>query len=189
MGDLGMHTVPSAAAPRLEAEARVFAQLQKIYTERPDGKGGMAACDTWDNALLHCDVEIAGQRRADAHRDEAPRARRDEHLVYRSARHRGRRPLFHEGAEDALALRAAQGAGLGAHDVGHGESAFPVVTGGIFEAGFPDCFQQMWAAFVAEREGVLGDRFGCATPDEAVASHELFAAALRSHAERRAVEI
>ena len=49
--------------------------------------------------------------------------------------------------------------------------------------------KQMWAAFVAEREGLLGDRFGCATPDEAVASHEIFAAALRSHAERRGVEI
>ena len=75
------------------------------------------------------------------------------------------------------------------YDVGHAANAFPVITGGIFEAGFSDCFQQMWAAFVAEREGLLGDRFGCATPDEAVASHEIFAAALRSHAERRAVEI
>ena len=26
----------------------------------------------------------------------------------------------------------------------------------------------------------LGERFGCATPDEAVASHEIFAAALTS---------
>jgi len=47
----------------------------------------------------------------------------------------------------------------------------------------------MWAAFVAEREGVLGDRFGCVTPDEAVRSHELFSAALRSHAEQRSVEL
>jgi hypothetical protein len=70
-----------------------------------------------------------------------------------------------------------------------GESAFPVVTGGIFEAGFPDCFQQMLAAFAAEHAGQLGERFGCATPDEAVTSHEIFAAALRSHAEKRAIEI
>ena len=33
---------------------RLFAQLQKGFAERPDGKGGMAACDTWDNALLNC---------------------------------------------------------------------------------------------------------------------------------------
>ena len=43
--------------------------------------------------------------------------------------------------------------------------------------------------FVAEREQALGERFGCATPDEAVASHELFAAALRSHEEGRAVQL
>src|SRR5205814_1491450 len=49
---------------------------------------------------------------------------------------------------------------------------FPTITGGIFEPGFPDILQQMWAAFIAERAGALGDRFGCATPDEAVASHE-----------------
>src|SRR5256714_12443665 len=60
MGDLGMHVihVPLRLGWRPK---RVYAQLQKIYTERPDGKGGMAPCDTWDNALVHCDVEIAGR--------------------------------------------------------------------------------------------------------------------------------
>jgi len=54
------------------------------------------------------------------------------------------------------------------------------VTGGIFEPGFADVIQQMWAAYLMEREGQLGGRFGCATPEEAVASHEIFAAALTS---------
>ena len=58
---------------------------------------------------------------------------------------------------------------------------FKVVTGGIFEPGFADVIQQMWAAFLMERAGELGERFGCATPDEAVASQEIFAAALESH--------
>src|SRR5205814_3280022 len=40
------------------------------------------------------------------------------------------------------------------------QTQFTVITGGIFETGFPDCFQQMLAAFVAEREGFLNDRFG-----------------------------
>jgi hypothetical protein len=39
----------------------------------------------------------------------------------------------------------------------------------------------MWAAFLAERAGLLGDRFGTATPHEALAAHRVFAAALRSH--------
>jgi hypothetical protein len=38
----------------------------------------------------------------------------------------------------------------------------------------------MWASYLAERAGELGDRFGCATPDEALAAHRLFDAALRS---------
>ena len=59
MGDLGMHAIHLPF--RLGwFPKRVYAQLQKIYTERPDGKGGMATCDTWDNALLHTDVEIDG---------------------------------------------------------------------------------------------------------------------------------
>ena len=45
----------------------------------------------------------------------------------------------------------------------------------------------MWAAFAAEHAGALGNRFGCVTPDEAVRSHELFEAALASHAQRAAV--
>src|ERR1700747_1788155 len=57
---------------------------------------------------------------------------------------------------------------------------FKTITGGIFEVGFSDLIQQMWAAFLMEREGALGERFGCAPPAEAVQSQCLFAAALQS---------
>ena len=67
--------------------------------------------------------------------------------------------------------------------------AFPTSTGGIFEPGFPDCFLQMWAAYVAERAGELKGRFGCVTPEEAVRSHELFAAALESHTAKKVVSL
>ena len=63
------------------------------------------------------------------------------------------------------------------------------ITGGIFEAGFPDCFLQMWAAYAAERAGQLAGRFGCVTPDEALLSHQLFAAALESHASKSVVPV
>jgi predicted dehydrogenase len=69
------------------------------------------------------------------------------------------------------------------------QAEFPTITGDIFEPGFPDCLLQMWAAFLAERAGKLEGKFGCVTPEEAVRSHELFAAALRSHAEKRAVDL
>jgi hypothetical protein len=54
------------------------------------------------------------------------------------------------------------------------------VTGGIFETGISDALLQMLAAFLAERAGELGDRFGCVTPQEALVSHRVWAAALRS---------
>ena len=63
---------------------------------------------------------------------------------------------------------------------------WPMVSGGIFEFGFADALLQMWASYLAERAGQLGDRFGCATPAEALASHRVFAAALRSHQTARA---
>ena len=73
-------------------------------------------------------------------------------------------------------------------NLGHAMT-FPVITGGIFEAGFPDYNLQMWAAFAAERAGALGDRFGCAMVEEAVASHELWQAALQSNAEHKVVTL
>ena len=188
MGDLGMHTVhlPFRLGWRPK---RVYAQLQKIYRERPDGRGGMAVCDTWDNAQLHCDVEIAGEE-VPMHISTKRLAPSEMNTWFievlgteRGARFSTKEPktvwTFERRPEQVWQRT----------DVGHALNAFPVVTGGIFEAGFSDCFQQMWAAFVAERQGFLENRFGCVTPDEAVASHELFAAALRSHAEKRAVEI
>jgi len=66
---------------------------------------------------------------------------------------------------------------------------FKTVTGGIFEPGFPDVIQQMWAAYLTEREGLLDGRFGCATPEEAVATHEISAAAQESHGGGRVVNV
>ncbi len=53
MGDLGMHAchVPFRAGWR---PLDVRAVLSKIVKERPDGKGGMEPCLTWDNATLLC---------------------------------------------------------------------------------------------------------------------------------------
>ena len=62
------------------------------------------------------------------------------------------------------------------------QSAYPTVTGAIFEFGFSDAIQQMWAAFVdelAHGEDMRGP-FRCATPEEAAATHRIFTAALES---------
>jgi predicted dehydrogenase len=187
MGDLGMHTVhvPFRLGwnPR-----RVYAQLQKGYPDRPDGKGGRAICDTWDNALLHADVAIGGEDVPV--RFEMKRLAPGETNTWfievlgtdGGVRYSLKEPktlwTFTRG-KDQLWQRT---------DLGFA-GPFPTITGGIFEPGFPDCFLQMWASFLAERAGKLDGRFGCVTPDEALRSHELFAAALRSHAEKRAIDL
>jgi len=179
MGDLGMHVVHMPFRLGWYPK-RVYAQLQKIHTERPDGKGGHAVCDTWDNAMLHTEVEIAGQEvplRFEMKR-LAPGETNTWFLeilgtdggVKFSTKEPKTLWTFQRGTEQLW-----QRTDLGFH------GPFPTITGGIFEPGFPDCFMQMWAAYLAERAGKLGDRFGCVTPEEAVRSHQLFEAALQSH--------
>jgi predicted dehydrogenase len=187
MGDLGMHAVhiPFRLGwyPR-----RVYAQLQKIYHERPDGKGGMAPCDTWDNALLHTEVAIDGA--------EVPMGVELKRLAPGETNSWFLEILGTEGGvkyttkapKTLWTFQRGREQSWQRTDLGS-QGLFPTITGAIFEAGFPDCVLQMWAAFLAERAGTLGERFGCVTPDEAVRSHELFAAALQSHAEKRAIEV
>jgi len=67
------------------------------------------------------------------------------------------------------------------------QSVWPTVTGAIFEFGFSDSILQMWAVFLAERAGELGDRFGCVTPHEAAATHGIYRAGIRSNAEGVAI--
>jgi hypothetical protein len=61
------------------------------------------------------------------------------------------------------------------------QSAYPTITGAIFEFGFSDAILQMWAAFLDElahgREG-MRQPFHCVTPEESAATHRLFTAAL-----------
>ena len=187
MGDLGMHTVHVPF--RLGWKPlRVYAQLQKIYTQRPDGKGGMAACDTWDNAMLHTEVRVDGA--------EVPMRLEQKRLAPGEMNTWYIEVLGTDGGvkfstkqpKTLWTFERAKEQYWQRTDLGH-QMAFPTITGGIFEAGFPDCFLQMWAAYAAERAGVLGDRFGCVTPDEAVASHELFAAALESHLKKTVVPL
>jgi len=44
------------------------------------------------------------------------------------------------------------------------EMPFQTITGGIFEVGYPDLIQQMWVAFLMEREGGLDGRLGARHP-------------------------
>ena len=167
---------------------RVYAQLHKIYLERPDGRGGRAVCDTWDNARLHTEVLVDGR--------EVPLRLETKRMAPGATNTWSLEVL---GTEGGARFSTAEPKTLWLFERGKEQwwnrtelgfqTPFPTITGGIFEPGFPDCFLQMWAAYAAERAGVLGDRFACVHPDEAVRSHELFAAALESHARKAAVAL
>jgi predicted dehydrogenase len=187
MNDLGLHVAHLPLRLGWKPQ-RVYAQLQHGFETRPDGRGGSAVCDTWDNALLHCDFEIGG--REVPMRWEMKRLAPGEANTWflevlgteGGARFSTKNPkaleLFEQGKEQ----------GWKSLDVGHA-SAFGTVTGVIFEFGFGDSILQMFAAFCAERAGALNGRLGMVTPEEAVASHEVWHAALESQRQKRAVEV
>jgi predicted dehydrogenase len=187
MNDLGLHVahIPLRLGWRPQ---NVFARLQKIYAERPDGRGGMAPCDTWDNAALSCTTTISGQ--GVPLTLEMKRLAPGETNTWQfevlgteqGVRYSTKEP------KTLWLFRRDRDQWWQKTDLGFG-TPFPAITGGIFEPGFPDLLQQMWAAFLVERAGQLGPRFGCATPDEAVAAHEIWAAALTSQAEQRLVAL
>ena len=187
MGDLGMHAIHVPFRLGWNPK-RVYAQLQKIYHERPDGKGGMATCDTWDNAMLHTEVEIDGSEvpvRFEMKR-LAPSETNTWYIevlgtdggVKFSTKEPKTLWTFQRGKEQLW-----QKTDLGFN------GPFSTITGGIFEPGFPDCFLQMWAAYIAERAGKLDGRFGCVTPEEAVRSHEFFEAALKSQQTKSSINL
>lgn len=188
MGDLGMHALHLPLRMGWNPES-VFAQLQNIITERPDGNGNMLACDTWDNAILH--THIPGQSHLVPMRIETKRIAPSETNTW-YIEVLGMNGGVKYSTKEPKTLWTFEIEGKTQRwkkeDLGFA-SVFPTITGGIFEPGFPDCFQQMLAAFFAEREGALGDRFGCVTPEEALLSHKLFNAALISQTDQRVVNL
>ena len=183
MNDLGMHVLHLPL--RLGWEPRsVYAVLQDLVSERPGPDGELVPCDTWDNATLHLD---AGFPLTIATKRIAPREMNTWRL----------RALGMDGGvefstADAKRLRrfALRDGEQVWEDIEIGaRSAFATATSAIFEFGFSDAILQMWAAFLAEREGALGDRLGCVTPHEALRAHEIFHAAQESGASGSVVAI
>lgn len=182
MGDLGLHVahLPLRLGVRTHS---VYAELQNVVNQRPDGIGGVANCDTFDNAALHVIASLGD--------NEFPLTLEMKRLapgetntwIFEAigmdggVRFSTKEPktlwTFEKGKEQRW-IRT---------ELGY-QSVLPAITGGIFEFGFPDAVLQMWGAFLLEREGTLGDRFCCATPQEALDSHRIFDAALRSQANR-----
>jgi predicted dehydrogenase len=192
MGDLGMHALhlPLRAG---WAPWSVRAVLTNIVTERPGASGAPVPCDTWDNAVLSCvafdgddpfplqvetkriapgetntwSIEIDGTEGSIAYTTKLPKTLR--WMEYRP------------GERQAWSVL----------DLGS-RSAYPTITGAIFESGFSDSLQQMLAAFLEElvhgRDG-MRQPFHCATPEEALIAHRLYTASLESQAGDRVVAL
>ena len=190
MGDLGMHVchVPFRAGfvPR-----DVRAILSNIIRERPEGKGNMVPCTTWDNATLAITA-------TDSSTDErfpwtlktqriAPGQRNTWSIEILGTRASARWSTGDPKRLETLHYTPGGEQIWQHHQVGY-EPAYKTITGPIFEFGFTDAILQMWAAYVYELAGAKPPaRFAaCVTPEETALSHRLFTAALESH-ERNAV--
>src|SRR5580765_5582704 len=192
MGDLGMHALHLPLRAGWMPE-NVRAILSDVVAERPDGKGGWTVCDTWDNAVLLCETRDGDD--TFPLRIETKRIAPGETNTWVTEI---------DGTEGSVAFSTKLPKTLRFMDYEPGgpqawqtldlgsQSAYPTITGAIFEFGFSDAILQMWAAFLDElahgRDG-MRQPFCCATPEEAAATHRLFTAALRSHAEQAVVTL
>ena len=188
MGDLGMHVlhVPLRLGWRPET---LHANLVKRVTGRPDGRGNRVPCTTWDNATISSRVRTADQdfplvlktwRIAPGESNTwYIRILGMKKSAFFSTKHpRQWQWMDYQGSTQSW----------NTEDLGYG-SVFPAITGKIFEFGFADAIQQMWAAFVDELAGGTANGFPCASPAEAAAHHAVLTAALQSGLENRVVSV
>ena len=188
MNDLGMHVLHVPL--RLGWEPRlVYAMLQNLVPKRP-GPGpdqGPVECDTYENATLLCTAGgpqhsfplTLGTKRIDPGQKNT--------WTLRATGLSGGVEFTTRYPKTLRVMKVDEGEQVWQEVEMGSQSTFPTITGGIFETGFSDAILQMWASFLAERAGHLGDRFGCVTPHEALTSHRVWTAALQSAQHNTAV--
>jgi predicted dehydrogenase len=185
LGDLGLHVVhvPFRAGWRPN---NVRALLTNIVPERPGPEGTLVPSGTWDNAILACQVG-EGERAFPmllSTKRIAPGEMNTWFIRVMGTDFSAEYSTKYPKTVRSLPYTPGSKQAWQVEDTGY-SSAYPSITGSIFEFGFPDAILQMWAAFCDElvngREG-MAQPFTCATPEEAKWSHALFTAALQSQA-------
>jgi predicted dehydrogenase len=182
LGDLGMH--PLHIPLRFGwLPANVRGLLSKIITERPDGKGGVAPCETWDNAILACEVQTADQHfpMLISAKRIAPGEGNTWFIKVHGTEFSAEFSTKYPKTLRTMTYRSGRPQSWETLDVGYA-SAYPAITGGIFEFGFSDSILQMIAAFCDElvHGPAMRQPFGCATPQETALHHRVLTAALES---------
>ena len=193
MNDLGLHAwhVPLRLGWR---PRELQATLQNLVPERPGPDGALVPCDTWDNAVVRATVggpgaeftlDVETKRIAPGHKNT---------WVFEAVGMAGGVRFSTATPASVEVFDVVDAPGIGREQSWRrvepgSQSTWPTVTGPIFEFGFSDAILQMWAAFLAERAGALGDRFGCATVEEALDHHRMIAAALAAHESRASTAV
>jgi len=189
MGDLGMHVlhIPLRAGwfPR-----NVRALLSKIVTERPGPDGSMEPCETWDNALLACEVHTGGQHFPMLLETKrmAPGETNTWYLRVHGTTFSAEFSTKYPKTLRTMQYKPGSAQAWQLEDLGS-VSAYPTITGGIFEFGFSDAILQMWAAFCDElaHPGGMRQPFYCVTPQETAQSHRILTAGLLSNREAQVI--
>jgi len=192
LGDLGMHALHIPIRSRWIPK-RLSASLSKIVTERPDAKGAMVPCETWDNATVSCEVEHPTDGYTFPMTFKTYRIAPGETDTWYievsgtkfSAKFSTKFP------KTLQTMRYVNGGPQEwrSEDVGYA-SAYKTITGPIFEFGFTDAILQMWAALLDEFTQPREDMpFGCIRPEETYLQHQILAAALKSGKSGKTVEL
>ncbi len=191
MGDLGMHVlhIPLRAGwfPN-----NIRALLSKIFTERPGRDGTMVPCETWDNAVLACEIS-RGKQHFPMLLEIKRIAPGETNTWYLRVLGTNFSAEFSTRYPKTLRTMAYTPGGTQAwqsQELGS-ESAYPTITGSIFEFGFSDSILQMWAAFCDElaHRGGMRQPFYCVTPEETEQSHRILTAALESNRQAQVVQL
>lgn len=191
MGDLGMHTLHLPLRYNWYPK-NVRALLSNIVQERPDRNGNKVPCETWNNAILSCEVDNESQRfpMTLSMKRIAPGHANTWFIHIYGTEFSAK--FSTENPKKLATLPYLAGGEQAWHvvDVPH-RSAYPSITGGIFEFGFSDSILQMWASFCDELEHgpEMKQPFYCVTPEETAFSHRLFTAALESQRTGRTISL
>jgi len=191
MGDLGMHTHHMPFRMKWYPKS-VYAHLQNIADYRPDEKGRLMPCQTWDNATLTC-------------KSNDPDTNKEFSLIFETKRmapgatntwfieiygtHGSAKFTTHDPKSVYFLNSSGKEQGWIRIDIGS-QSAIPSITGGIFEFGFTDAFQQMLGAFMYEfTDDPTKHPFRTVSTEETKWSHRLLTAALASHKAGKEIEV
>ena len=193
MGDLGTHIALVTFRAGWEVH-NTRAICSNIVSQRPDASGNKVPCETWDNVSLlsECyDPQTSTLFPWNLKVDRImPGESNSWYLEIYGTQACARFSLKNPKQLELLHYRGGE-----QHwqrvDMGF-ETAYPTITGKIFEFGALDAFMQLMASFMYELESKgkpLNMAAACPSPQETNACHRLFTAAIQSQNKQETVKL